>query len=330
MSAKWFSGLTLTICLAMALPAQAQIFTGSISGYVVDPSGGLVSEAAVTLVHTATGMTRKSVADAAGNFIFPGLEGGEYELRITKAGFKTAERKGIVLATGERISVGQVVMELGALSETVSVTADASAVQVVGSDRGDLVTGRQVEDLLVRGRNVTDLVQLIPGVVLDSTEEEIGGGANFYVQGSRRTMNNVAVDGVPAVDMGNGYQYKMVVSQSAVAEVRILISNYQAEFGRMAGSNIQIVTKSGTRAFRGEVAYFKRHEQFNAMNFFDNQLGVAKRPYRFNTITYNLGGPVYIPDRFNRDRKQAVLFLAARVLAHPARFQRPCDHAHRA
>ena len=294
--------------LLAVFPAHGQIVSGSISGVVSDPTGASVPDAAVTLVHNATAMTRKTLTDASGNFQFPGLEGGEYTIRISKPGFRTTEQYGVILSTGERISVGKITLELGAVSETVSVNAQAANLEVVGADRGDLVTGRQVEDLLVKGRNVTDLVQLIPGVVLDSTQDDIGGGATFYVQGSRSTMNNVAIDGVPATDMGNGYQYKMVVSQSAVAEVRVLISNYQAEYGRMAGSNIQIVTKSGARAFHGEGAYFKRHEQFNAANFFDNRDGLPKGRYRYNTWTYNIGGPLYIPNRFNRHRDQLFFF----------------------
>ena len=298
------------VCLVLfAAPASfAQIVTGSISGTVSDPSGALIPGAAVTLTHAATGMTRNTITDSAGDFSFGGLELGDYTITLSKPGFKTMEEKGVRLTTGDRISVGRLVLQLGAVSETISVTAEASSIQTVGADRGDLVDSRQISDLMVRGRNVTDLLQLVPGVVMDSTNDDLGGNADFYVQGSRRTSNNVAVDGVASVDMGNGYQYKMVVSQSAVAEVRVLISNYQAEFGRTSGSNIQIVTKSGTRVFHGEAAYFFRHEKLNAMNFFDNRNSIQKGRYRYNTITYNLGGPVFIPGRFNQRRDRLFFF----------------------
>ena len=300
--------LLFTSLLLVSSVAPAQIVTGSIAGTAADSTGAVVPGVAVTLLREATGTTRNTTADAAGIFSFGGLEAGEYVLKLSGAGFKTTERKGVTLTSGERISVGSIVLELGAVSETISVSARAADVQTVGADRSDLVDNRQIEDLMVRGRNVTDLVQLVPGVVFDSTNEDIGGKANFYVQGTRNNSNNVSVDGVSTTDMGNGQDYKMVVSQSAVAEVRVLISNYQAEYGRMSGSNIQIVTKSGVRSFHGEASYFKRHEEFNAGAFFDNRLGIAKRPYRYNTITYNLGGPVFIPGKFNQNRDKLFFF----------------------
>ncbi|MBI4910919.1 MAG: carboxypeptidase regulatory-like domain-containing protein [Acidobacteria bacterium] len=300
--------LSATLLLFTSSVMNGQIVTGSIAGTVTDSSGASVPAASVTLRRGSTGATRNTTTDDAGNFTIGALEPGEYSIRAGKTGFKTAEQTGLQLTTGQRLSVGGLVLEVGAVTETIAVTASAANVQTVGADRGDLVDSRQIEDLMVRGRNVTDLMQLVPGVVMDSVNDDIGGGANFNVQGSRATSNNVSVDGVAMTDMGNGTQYKMVVSQSAVAEVRVLISNYQAEFGRMAGSNVQIVTKSGARAFHGEVSYFKRHEQFNANNFFNNRLGLPTGRYRYNTLTYNIGGPVFIPGKFNRNRDKLFFF----------------------
>jgi hypothetical protein len=300
--------LGCTLLLLSLSSAIGQIVTGSIAGTVTDSSGAVVAGADVTLLRPATGMVRTTTGDDGGNFQFGGLEPGDYTVRAGKRGFKMIEQSGVVLTTGQRLSVGGLVLEVGAVSETITVTASAATVQIVGADRGDLVDSRQIEDLMVRGRNVTDLIQLVPGVVMDSTNDDIGGSANFYVQGSRSTSNNVTVDGVAMTDMGNGSQYKMVVSQSAVAEVRVLISNYQAEYGRMSGSNIQIVTKSGARAFHGEASYFKRHEQFNANNFFNNRLGLEPGRYRYNTLTYSIGGPLYIPGKFNRNRDKLFFF----------------------
>ena len=298
----------LLLCCASLAAAWGQIVSGSISGAVTDSTGAVVPMATVTLLRPDTGLVRTTTCDESGNFLLGGLEPGEYTVRASKTGFKTVEQAGIVLTTGQRLSVEGLVLDVGAVNETVSVIASAATVQIVGADRGDLVDSRQIEDLLVRGRNVTDLVQLVPGVVLDSVNDDLGGNANFYVQGSRNTSNNVTVDGVPMTDMGNGNQYKMVVSQSAVSEVRVLISNYQAEYGRMSGSNIQIVTKSGARAFHGEASYFKRHEEFNAANFFDNRVGLKPGRYRYNTFTYNFGGPLYIPGKFNRNRDKLFVF----------------------
>jgi carboxypeptidase family protein/TonB-dependent receptor-like protein len=300
----------LALCaLSLALSVgRAQIVTGSIAGRVSDPTGAMVGEASVTLVQEATGAARNTSTDAAGNFLFGGLDGGAYVLKVSKAGFKTFEQRGIMLSTGDRLSLNQTVLELGTATETVSVTAAAGTVQTAGSDRSDVITGKQIEGILVQGRNVTDLLQLVPGVYMDSTQAALSGSISFYVQGSRSTTNNVSIDGVMATDLGSAGSTKAVVSMGAVGEVKIMVSNYQAEYGRMSGSNIEIVTKSGTRAFHGEGDYFMRREWLNANTFFNNRNGVPRPNSRYNTITYNVGGPVFIPRLWNRERQKLFFF----------------------
>jgi hypothetical protein len=298
----------IAVCIAAALPMAAQLITGSITGNVVDPSRLAINGARVELAHAATGRVRTSISDAAGVFVISGLEAGEYRIGITQQGFKKAERKGIVLDTGQRLALGEMVLDIGNVSETVSVTAERAVVATQSADRSDLINSQQVDGLLNLGRNVTALVALVPGVVLTRDSDALSRTSDFNVQGSRRTMNNVSIDGVPSTDVGNGFALKLNVSQDAVAEVKVLVSNYQAEYGRMAGSNVHVVTKSGTREFHGLFGYLKRHEQFNANDFFRNQNGLAKPRYRFNTYTYNLGGPVYIPGKWNQSRNRMFFF----------------------
>ena len=126
--------------------------------------------------------------------------------------------------------------------------------------------------------------------------------------GNRNTANNVTIDGTPSNGMGNGKQMKMMVSQDAVAEVKVLTSNYQAEYGRLAGSNVIVVTKSGTKSFHGMASYFTRNEDFNANNFFNNLNGLPRPRYRYNTATYNISGPVTIPHHFNTNREKLFFF----------------------
>src|SRR5262245_55427056 len=195
--------LLLTLAIAVALPANAQIMSGSLSGVVTDSTSATVAGASLTLIHSATGAVRHITSDATGSFLFNAVDGGEYSLRIEKEGFKTLERKGIVMATGDRIALGNVALDLGAVTETVSVTAAAALVQTTSSERSDVITGKQIEDILVQGRNVTDLVSLVPGVYMDSTQTSLSGSISFYVQGSRSTANNVSIDGVMATDLGS-------------------------------------------------------------------------------------------------------------------------------
>lgn len=289
--------LIFSICFA-----HAQLITGSIAGTVKDPSGLAVEGAEVSARQEATGRLRTAASNSQGDFILTGLDGGDYTLRVSRAGFKAVERKAIHLVPGDRLSVGDVRLELGAVTETVSVSGNVVAVQTSSAERSETITPTQVQNLLVRGRNVMDLMQLVPGVVVRSQPEDLSSASNFNVLGNRSTTNNITIDGIPAADMGNGSQLKLTVSQDAVAEVKILVSNYQAEYGRMSGSNVVVVTKSGTRDFHGLASYFKRHEQFNANDFFSNRNGLPKARYRYNTFTYNVGGPVFIPGKFNRNR----------------------------
>lgn len=288
--------------IATQIPVAAQLVTGSILGTVTDPTGLAVAEAPVTIVSNATGRVRTATTNAQGDFTVAGLDGGLYTLRVSHTGFKQFEKRGIQLSAGDRLALGNIQLEIGALTETVSVTAETAIVQTRSAERAETITPTQVQNLLVRGRNVMDLMQLLPGVVVRSQPEELSSASNFNVMGNRSTTNNITIDGIPAADMGNGSQLKLTVSQDAVAEVKILVSNYQAEYGRMSGSNVVVVTKSGTRELHGLASYFKRHEQFNANNFFNNRNGLANPRYRYNTFTYNLGGPIYIPRLFNRNR----------------------------
>jgi outer membrane receptor protein involved in Fe transport len=285
----------------------AQILTGSISGVVQDSSGLAVPAAGISLAQTATGLVRTATSDATGNFVFTGLEAGEYSLSIAKEGFKRFEAKEMHLVSGQRLAAGTVTLELGTTSETITVRAESAAVQTQSAERASVVTSSQIDGLLILGRNPTSLVGLLPGVVVTQETQSLDRDTNFNVLGNRRTANNVTIDGVPTVDLDNGFSQKLQVNMDAVREVQVLLSNYQAEYGRNTGSNVNVVTKSGTREFHGTASYFKRHEQFNATNFFDNFLGQKKPRYRYNTWSYNVGGPVAI-GRFNRGRDKLFFF----------------------
>ena len=294
--------------LALAAIAAAQIITGSLVGTVVDPSGLPVPTATVILTHVETNRARSTETGPNGAFAFNGLEPGQYEMTISHDGFKRSARSGITLVSGERVSAGDIALEIGQSSETVTVTGEAATVKTESSERAGIVTSAQVSGLLIQGRNPASLVQLLPGVVVTQESGSLDRRTDFSVMGNRRTANNVTIDGIPTVDMDNGFAMKMNINMDAVSEVQVLISNYQAEFGRNAGSNVQIVMKSGTKDFHGLGSYFKRHEQFNANNFFNNFNGAPKSRYRYNTWTYNIGGPVIIPKLFNNARNRLFFF----------------------
>lgn len=289
--------------------SYAQIITGSISGVVTDPSGAVVMEAKVTLTAAPDGRQLEASTNEGGAFIFTGLEPGEYKLSVAKSGFKTMEKTGLILPTGVRLSAGTITLTLGAVSEVVSVKAEPGTVQTESAERSGTVTSSQLAGLLVESRSVPTLVQLLPGVVLTTdTLQSVTRQTSFTVLGNRINTNYVTVDGVRSTDLDNGYNVKLQTSQDAVSEVEMLTSNYQAEYGRGLGGTVNIITKSGTRDFHGLGSYFKRNEEFDANNFFNNLDGLPKPRDRHNIWTYNIGGPVYIPGKLNQNRDKLFFF----------------------
>ena len=295
-----------------AAPVWAQQSTGTITGAVRDSTGASIAGVSLRLISTATGAKRAGVSDEAGNFVFSGMSPGEYRLTAQTAGFKTMERAGVILTASERLSVGTLTLEIGSLEERVTVEAQGAIVQTASAERSAAITGTQISNLLIYGRSVASLVALSPGVVdpTGAAGRNISGGSatSFNVLGNRSNANNFTVDGVTMSAVGGAANGTFGVSADAVSEIKVLLSNYQAEYGRLAGSNVEIITKSGGRQFHGAAMYYKRHEQFNANAFFSNFVGLAKPINRFNTYSYNVGGPVFLPGRFNRNREKLFFF----------------------
>lgn len=294
-------------CLIAAV-LFSQSITGSIEGAVSDPTGLPMQNISVRLAQTATGAAREASTGERGSFLFGSVPPGEYSLRVSASGFKQLERPGIHLTASEKLAVGTLTLEIGQTTEQVVVQDQIVAVQTASAERSGVLTGAQVENIAIRGRNVMNLLRLLPGVVDLSEPEAISRNWNVNVNGMRASTNAVMLDGMTVNAIGNNNVNTVSISLDAVAEVKVLLSNYQAEFGRLSGANVQIITKSGTRDYHGLVSYFKRHEQFNANNFFNNFLGQAKPRYRFNTWNYNVGGPVPVPGGFNRRRDKLFFF----------------------
>lgn len=303
--------LLLTVGIILLLPAQlvwAQSITGTISGYVKDPDLLPIPGAPVKLTHASTGATRESLTNEQGRFYFGSLQPGKYDLLVEMPGFRRLERKSINLTAVETLSAGDLILDIGEITDTVQVAAEGARVETETAERSGVLTSTQVEHLNIRGRSVMALLQLLPGVVDLDEPERLVHNWNISVQGNRRNTNNISLDGATLNAIGNQFNAVALPSMDAVEEVKVLLSNYSAEYGRLSGANVQLVTKSGTRDFHGLLSYFKRHEQFNANNFMSNRLGVPKGRYRFNTWTYNVGGPVYIPGKFNSERNKLFFF----------------------
>lgn len=293
-----------------ATGTAAQTITGTMTGSVLDPSGAAVVGAEVSVTQVSTGAKRTVQTNELGDFLIGSLQPGIYTMSVTASGFKTLQRTNIVLASAETLAVGRIALELGAVTDQVTVVAEGVAVQVASSERAGVITTGQLENLMTKSRNPMSLLALLPGVVDRQgigSQERVDRNFDISVQGNRRNANTVTVDGMPVNPMGNNFNGVVVVGQDAIAEVKVLLSNYPAEYGRSSGATVNFVTKSGTKEFHGLASYFKRHEQFNANDFFNNRFGRPKPRYRYNTWNYNIGGPVVLPG-VNKNRDKLFFF----------------------
>ncbi len=290
-----FGCVLLTIAAAGFAPvaASAQTTTGSISGTVVDPQGQVVPGATVTVMHEGTNETRVTTTDTErGTFQVTSLAPGTYTVRVELQGFGTFERKGVVVSSSERVSVGTIRMTVGGLEDTVTVQATGAHVNTEETQHGGVITRTQIEQIQVLGRDVTSLMRLLPGVRYTAPVDSMGGSFGVDVPavgGLPADWSKVIIDGVVANEVGNSGMKAQMVNLDAIAEVRLLNNSYRAEYGQSGGSQLQIVTRGGTSEYRGSGYYYGRNENFNSVEFFRARSqrlnGIEPFPpkYRFNT-----------------------------------------------
>ena len=301
----------LSLCISTLL--LAQLNTGTITGSVLDPSGAVIIGAEIVLTSELTGAARRTVSNDSGNFTLPGIPTGTYTLRVNNKGFQSVERKGMAVASNEYLPAGNITLQTGTTTEVVSVTASRAVIQTASAENSSLLESKQLANMLTRGRDVMSLLRLMPGVSQNSDPNSLGseiGSSAPNIGGLRNTDSTVSVDGLVGSDADNVNVNITAVSMDAVEEVKVLVNNFQAEYGRNAGAQVSIISKSGTKDFHGSVSWFKRHEQFNANNFFNSLNGIRKPVYRYNTFTGTFGGPVSIPKLFNKNREKLFFFYA--------------------
>jgi len=308
----------MSLALACLLTsASAQGLTGQISGTLNDPNGGVVPSAKVEVINQETAQVRMVTSDSEGNFVVTQLLPGTYSISVTAAGFKKFEKRNVVLTANERVDVRKLELEVGDVSQTVTVTAEQAFVKTESAERAGLIDEQQIQSIALKGRDYMGLVRLLPGVV-DTANREAPGWNNLVgvtVNGSRGGTLNLTLDGVSSLDTGSQLGPYLAPGLDAIGEVKVLLTNYQAEYGRSSGGTINVVIKNGTRDFHGGGFYFKRHEQFNANEFFNNLRDQPKPRYRFNYWGGNIGGPVIIPGtNFNRNRDKLFFFFSQEYL----------------
>ena len=294
-----------SLCTGL-LPAQTS--SGVISGSVVDAQGASVPAIDIVLTQQLTGVKITTKTDPAGAFVFPAVQPGQYSLSIEASGFKRLETSGYTLSASERLAVGVLTLEVGALTQSVTVNAEITAVQTASGERSAVLNDKQMTFISTQGRDYLNMLKLLPGVTYPD-----GGGAQAVgavgapiINGTRGDYVALNLDGVVANSRGLGTMENMA-NLDTVSEVKVLMGNYQAEYGKNAGAIINVVTKGGAQAFHGTGYWYKRHEMFNATNFFNNRSGLQKGRYRYNTIGYNISGPIAFKS-FNKDKDKLFFF----------------------
>ena len=308
---------TLVRLLLIAAPAlfavavYAQGLTGRVSGTVSDPSGSAIPSANVQITNSETSQTRSATTDASGQFILNELLPGTYSLSISNSGFKRYEQTGISVTATERVTLPPINLELGSISETVAVQGQVAAVQTESSERAGLITGREMQEIPLKGRSYIGTTRLLPGVIDTANRESPGWNdlVGININGTRAGSIDLNLDGITSLDTGSLTGPYLAPSMDAVAEVKVLLSNYQAEYGRSSGGTINTVIKSGTKDFHGGVYYFLRNEDLNANEWLNNRNGQPRPRYRFNNPGYFVGGPVILPGtNFNRSHDKLFFF----------------------
>jgi len=315
-SIRWRRGsvLVITLLLTGALSLSAQTSSGTVVGRVVDAQRDPVPGAIVTLTKPDTRETRTFTTDSTGEFVFASIQPGVYDVTVDLQGFKRVEKRGLSLSASDRLSAGDLQLEVGGVSESVEVRATVSPVQSVSSERSALLDSNQVENLMSRGRDVMALLAILPGVVDEDEGSDALGVFNSpqSVSGTRGIYSGMNIDGVSG-NVRSGDHIDNPVNMDAVAEVKVLMNSYQAEYGKGSGAIINVVSKTGTRTFHGATYDYIRHDRFNANSFFRNRQGIPKGEYRYNTFGSNVGGPVSF-GRFNAGRDKLFFFASQEAL----------------
>jgi hypothetical protein len=319
--------LLLTICIAT--PAFAQSTSASISGQVVDPSGRTIPDADIQILNEATGVQYTNRTNSSGIYTASILPPGQYRIQVSKIGFKTLIKPGIVLNVESAVALN-FTLPIGATSESITVEAGASFINTTDATVGTVIDRKFVENIPLNGRSFQDLISMTPGVVTQSpqTGSTIGFNGDFSVNGQRTESNYYTVDGVSAnIGAGNGYggaqagsggsiaastalgTTQSLISVDALQEFRVASSSYSAEYGRSPGGQFSFATRSGTSRIRGSIFEYLRNNFFDANDWFNDHYGSAIPPLRQNDFGGTVGGPVWIP-RVYDGRERTFFFVS--------------------
>jgi hypothetical protein len=284
-----------SLLLLCAIPSLAQFESGSVLGSITDPSGNAVSAAVVTLTNIRTGTSVKSKTDSSGNFLFVNQRLGSYQVRAEMAGFRVAESNPFELTVDARQRL-DLRLELGSVSEAVTVTGTAGLLEADTSSRGEVINPREISELPLNGRAYADLTLLVPGVAKSLLENgtDSSRDASYNVNGQRSELNNFMLDGVDNNAYGTsnqGFSNQVIQpSPDAIQQFKVETNNFSAEYDHAAGAVINVTIKSGTNQLHSSLWEYNRNTVLNAVGFFKPLNGTL--PFNQNQFGAAAGGPI--------------------------------------
>ncbi len=290
---RWILRLSAFAAVAISLAAQDN---ASLTGTVRDATGAAVVGADVAIKNTATGTVRHVKSNSSGEYVIASVPAASYDITVSAPGFRKYHAEGVILRVAQDARI-DVALQVGNVREEVVVRGESlAAVNTQSSELGGTITGKDIIQLQLNGRNFTQLIKLVPGVS-DQTGQDEGtvgaaGNVSYSVNGGRTEYNNWEVDGGDMLDNGSNFSINVYPSVEAIEEVQVLTSNYSAAYGKNGSGTVEVETKAGTNVFHGGVWEFVRNETFNAHNYFDVP-GTPKAGYHKHDFGYKIGGPIW-------------------------------------
>jgi hypothetical protein len=287
------AALIVSFCFLLLPDASAQLYTGSVTGVITDPSGAVVPGAHATLTDADKGYEFKATSDGSGRYLFRSIPPGSYRLAVEAPGFETARKEGIKLDVSQNVS-SDVALKVGAASQSVDVTTSAVQLQTEDAVTGQVVNRRFVNDLPLLDRDFFNLTRLAPGVV-ETNVPNSQNATNFNSNGSRNATADVLIDGASATNFEqNSGQTSAPYTPSvdSVEEFKVEQANFTAEFGFASGAIINVVTRSGSNQFHGSLFEFLRNSATDANEWFANKNGDPIPALKKNDFGGTIGGPI--------------------------------------
>src|SRR6202453_2508913 len=310
---KFFAAVVTFLFLSFLIIAKGQELAATLTGRATDPSGAAIPSATVVITQNGVnGASRTVQTDPHGSYTVTNLAAGSYTVTVTDPGFQTSTAKDVTLNVAQTRSV-DTQLKVGGGTQTVTVQTSTVSIDTETSALAGTISGTQVRELQLNNRNFEQLVTLQPGVV-SGLPDEVGFGLNntssVAVNGVRDTANNWTVDGADINDSGSNATLLNVPSVDAIQEFTLERSTYDASFGRSAGGQVLVATKSGTSAFHGDAYEFNRNDIFNANNYFNKTVTpiIPRAIERYNDYGFTIGGPLYIPKVYNTAKNKTFFF----------------------